>query len=661
MADLRKGKAKMPRCKLMILGEAGVGKTSLLNLLTGEPFNPIHNRNEGVNADFISASTISSNTWKKAINTDEEYKDVASKQLAQMLTDKEEPTIHQKKRVNLVTHGALNQQIESLVKKHTKEVISTASPELRSKQVHMDSHHMHHSSVHYNPSLRPPIPPPSFSAPPSVTPSPQQEVPHITPYIVKHPSVIPPLFLPRLELRREAAQQRSSYPISTDPDNLDIEIMRRAVKMKLQSCSTVIDHELPLNFSSFDFRGQKHYKSMHHCFLTSRAVYVVVFNVRHLLNDRQDQCIHELKFWVNSIHIYTDDDAKIVLVGTHRGPYPGHNGNDRLYLLTPEQEKTIYSIMIKNFDKYCYDLRVSWFEGNKIIAMVESSLKGDKSGVNIIRQKLLELGERYPGNNDDLPISYLRLEAKIFEERRKNNLILCKKVEEWAREYGIDDLTIALTFFHEIGTIIDPSKLLFSLMSQVHVMLLYTVGKLPTIFVSKDRLLALRDTILLSPQWLADVMKELIKIDRSDPRYSPKSVHQLQQDGIVDEQFLSILWEKQLQESKDTFQFISILLQALGLIIPVGQQEPSQYYIPFMLPSNSSKMVKPAPNCNQIYISFDFFPPFLLHHLMFKLYNDSQQSKKSCFLATEGFIDSLLDSQWWVHQKNDDAIEVLIR
>ena len=185
--------------------------------------------------------------------------------------------------------------------------------------------------------------------------------------------------------------------------------------------------------------------------------------------------------------------------------------------------------------------------------------------------------------------------------------------------------------------------------------------------MNEDRLSILQDTILLSPQWLADVMKELMKIERSDPKYSLKSVRKLQQDGVVNEHFLSILWEKQLKESKETFQFISIFLQAHGLIVPVELQIPQKYYIPFQLPSDSYKMKKSTSDCNQIHIIFNhddisgFVPPFLLHHLMFKLYLDSQQSEKSCFLAAEGFIDSLHDSQWWVRQKNDDAIEVLIR
>ena len=386
VAYLRKGKVKMPRCKLMILGEAGVGKTSLLSLLTGEPFNPDHNETEGVDTDFVCTSNICSMTWeKKVMGGDEEYKDVAAKQLAQMLPDKEEPTKHQKKKVNVPTHATLKEQFELLVKKYTKQ--RTTPP-----------------------------------------PAPQQPS-HTTP--------------------------------AADPDHMEIDIMRRAVKLKKSKSHNQAD--LPLKFSSFDFAGQKHYKPMHHCFLTSRAVYVVAFNVRHLLNEQQDKCISELKFWINSIHIYTDDDAKIVLVGTHRGPYPGIHGDDHLDPLTSEQQETIHTIMEGNFDKDCYASRVSWYKMDKtketIVAMVENSQRGNDSGADVIRQKLLHLGDWYPGNRDDLPTSYLRLEHKIFEERKQQSLISRKDVVGWAREYGIDDPTVALTFFHDIGTIIDPSEL----------------------------------------------------------------------------------------------------------------------------------------------------------------------------------------------------------
>ena len=476
----------MPRCKLMILGEAGVGKTSLLSLLTGEPFNPDHNKTEGVDTGFVCTSNICSITWKKKVmEGDEEYKDVAAKQLAIMLPDKEEIAKQQKKRVNVPTHASLKQQFESLVKKYTKQKESTSpQPKLtKSKQTRTGGYHQ--LPVQHNPSSRLPpaypitLPPVPFNQPVNPRPPPPDPTRPATisrPPPVTKPSVPPPV--PRQEPRREHTTPQapqSSHTTSADPDHMQTDIMCRAVKLKkLKSSDNRVD--FPLKFSSFDFAGQKHYKPMHHCFLTSRAVYVVAFNVRHLLNEQREKCIHELKFWINSIHIYTDDDAKIVLVGTHRGPYLGIRGNDRLDVLTSEQQDTIHTIMEDNFDKICYASRISWCKTDKmddtIVAMVENSQRGNDSGANVIQQKLLELGDQYPGNNDNLPTSYLRLELKIFKERKQRNLISRKEVVGWAREYGIDDPAVALTFFHDIGTIIDPSELSSILLDHYVIVLL---------------------------------------------------------------------------------------------------------------------------------------------------------------------------------------------
>ena len=252
--------------------------------------------------------------------------------------------------------------------------------------------------LQHNPSLRlppaysttlPPFPSIPFQ-PVNPNPPPSLTVTHIIkPPPVTTPSVPPPV--PVQEARRQHPTPPAPQPshiASTDPNRIQTDIMRRAVKLK-KSKSSDKQVELTLKFSSFDFASQKHYKPMHHCFLTSPAIYVVVFNVCHLLSERQEKRIHELKFWINSIHIYTDDDAKIVLVGTHRGPYPGSYGNDHLDVLTSEQQETIHTIINDNFDKSCYASQISWFKldemDEKIVAMVENSLTGvDDSGANVI-------------------------------------------------------------------------------------------------------------------------------------------------------------------------------------------------------------------------------------------------------------------------------------
>lgn len=166
--------------------------------------------------------------------------------------------------------------------------------------------------------------------------------------------------------------------------------------------------------------------------------------------------------------------------------------------------------------------------------------------------------------------------------------------------------------------------------------------------------------MLLMPQWLADVMKELMQIKRSDSKYNQQSLYRLKEEGIADENILSILWEKKIE----SFHLIIIFLQAYGLIVPVGQ-EPRQYYIPSQLPikpPSNKRMSSRTDDCNLVYISFDgFLPPFILHHLMFKMYSDSRNSRDCCFIATKGFIEQVDDCQWWVCQGRSDVIEVWIR
>lgn len=56
---------QIPRIKLVLLGEAGHGKTSLLRLLVGEEFVPEWNSTEGIECDLVSSRTLDRTSWKK--------------------------------------------------------------------------------------------------------------------------------------------------------------------------------------------------------------------------------------------------------------------------------------------------------------------------------------------------------------------------------------------------------------------------------------------------------------------------------------------------------------------------------------------------------------------------------------------------------------------
>ena len=198
---------------------------------------------------------------------------------------------------------------------------------------------------------------------------------------------------------------------------------------------------------------------------------------------------------------------------------------------------------------------------------------------------------------------------------------------------------------------------------------LYIVlGKLPTLFVTKEELAVLQDVILISPQWLADVMKELMQLGMNS-EYNKEALYHLDNKGRVDRKKILVpLWKKYYDEKSDLLDQICILLQAFGLIIPVKQEVCSLYYIPCKLPAtptNDNTLMAQTDNCSKFHVSFEghILPPFTLHHLMFLMYSSAKSdgpTDKCCFLKTQCFIEWVNDCQWWLKQDND-VIHVTVR
>ena len=94
--------------------------------------------------------------------------------------------------------------------------------------------------------------------------------------------------------------------------------------------------ESNLILSLFDFGGQSVFNIIHHLFLTSYGVYVVVFNMEDLLDDdRKEHALNELSFWINSIVIHTLDSetgktAPVFLAGTHKDIIANPSDHERI-------------------------------------------------------------------------------------------------------------------------------------------------------------------------------------------------------------------------------------------------------------------------------------------------------------------------------------------
>ena len=74
--------------------------------------------------------------------------------------------------------------------------------------------------------------------------------------------------------------------------------------------------------SLLDFGGHTVLKIIHHIFLASNVVYMVVFNMEDmLLDDQREKSLSELSFWINSIVAHSSKSSNVThifLVGTHK-------------------------------------------------------------------------------------------------------------------------------------------------------------------------------------------------------------------------------------------------------------------------------------------------------------------------------------------------------
>ena len=179
----------------------------------------------------------------------------------------------------------------------------------------------------------------------------------------------------------------------------------------------------------------------------------------------------------------------------------------------------------------------------------------------------------------------------------------------------------------------------------------------------------LHEVVLIKLQWLADVMKELMNIDRGDDKLKPegndmkKALRKFEKEGKADKkQVMFPLWKKYHNESEEVFQQICLLLEAYGLIVPIEQSQC--YYVPCKLPQNVQEEFPCITNdCHKISLIFKdgLFPPFLLHHLMFLMYRE-QTPSHYLFYDKESFMEYVEDCQWWLNQNdNCDSIDVTIR
>ena len=221
-----------------------------------------------------------------------------------------------------------------------------------------------------------------------------------------------------------------------------------------------------------DFAGQDMYRPMHHCFITRRALYLIVFKLPVMCNfihdpkSVKDNPLDDICYWIRSINAHIsahpgEEEAKqrVLLVGTRRDELKACDLQNidnflKRKLMDSKDERYVNHIYCECLGPAKYFIPVE----NSIDSATGESYSAE-SGTNLVQKTIKAMSETLPHMNEVYPIKWLQ-----FEERLKNchtrgicPIVKTEETKKVAVQSGISDedqQKEALRFFHDTGKII---------------------------------------------------------------------------------------------------------------------------------------------------------------------------------------------------------------
>ncbi|KAK3611907.1 hypothetical protein CHS0354_013971 [Potamilus streckersoni] len=591
---LKDGKETMHNIRIMVVGQQGVGKTTLIKRLLGEEVN-ISERHitEGIDV-YVNCcyASLSTHKWTRQRKVSEQ--DYKLHRLVKVLNE--------------------NYQI----------VDGVADPEEDANSQQRDSPNCNLMCNFHNYYQN--IDVPYFNSPQqypdqnfSSTSNQQRECPSIVVESERNT-------MPGSELRENNASE-------SDNSNQ----LRKMLKMLQQNPEKgKQDISKYAYLTIWDFAGQYAFYTTHQMFLTRRAIYLLVSDASGMASDIvEDECyfdseglkkckVHDLvEIWLNYIHscappnnvnvIYANAlsdqvvPPPVILVGTHIDLIPQFcNREDGL--------------------KYLEQIR-SYLRGKPTIAhLVDKDFAIDNTVDDIeleeLKRKIVEVASQQPYWGEQIPTRWFLLEQQLMSLRDAGMKVISHSYVERLNQQGTvqikepEELDLFLRYLHETGAII---------------------------YFSTE---VLRDNVVLDPKWLIDVLKSLINAqpdipnnpadygtESKSPAHSDRITiwSDFKQKGILTLELVDCIWTKEkhpeLHEHRD---HMLMIMEQLNIIAKprafseIGEKLENYYLTPCLLrqespidvisPVQDPRMVS-TPEMRCIFKE-KFLPPPIFHRLL---------------------------------------------
>ena len=542
---LAEGRTYDKRVPIMLIGQDHSGKTSLRNSLMGKPFNSDEDSTVGIAVD-PSRFKVSTEVWKTGEKNQEtnseiyiSYEHQAARLTVQNLKEKEsifnegDPKVTQEfssdERSDDCTERDVNDSIKA---SPTSVVANCATP---------DDHRLSDVTNDFR----------------------SGETSHS-------------------EIPSNANSSRDS--ITGMPDNIAslIEVLLRE--------GDEVDDEEDLYSVLWDFGGQAVYYATHPLFLTPRAIYLLVNDLSRDPHGRAKSVMRQgmfttyqdsfdfrsnfdyLEFWMSSVASLAIEDESdhqvprstllpeklppVFFVCTHADiPYGSVDS-------TTLANELFGSLQTKPYETHLY---------HHVFA-VDNTKSGNESEcpeVRRLRKEVLDVAKELPQRKEAIPIKWLRYEKELQVMKEDGHKYIplerAKQVASEVCNIAEDEQFLTLlNFLHDQRILIH--------------------------FADTPELNRL---VILDPQWLIDVFKEVITIRpyQGKEKEFKKLWFKLEKEGILEEKLLDHVWGP-LFDSNETPESLIAIMEKFSLLCPLPASDEScgkRYLVPSMLMSHPPK------------------------------------------------------------------------
>ncbi|XP_071140776.1 uncharacterized protein [Mytilus edulis] len=359
-------------------------------------------------------------------------------------------------------------------------------------------------------------------------------------------------------------------------------------------------------FDIWDFGGQKEFYMTHQLFITSRGLFVLMFNACHSLHLENDSSIashHEtsaavyLVHWVNSILTYCkksrDGFPRILLVATHK---------DRVQ---KDKIESCREKLTESLDQlFKSHAGLAHLEYKPLIFINATDINDPE--IDLLRQRMIVRASDHPRWGEEMPTAWVPLELQIAEQVELGKNIISKQ--------QLQDLNSK-----------NESMVLSEKQLNTFLKVQHSLGKL--LFFDDIKL---RDYIIINPVFLIEVLRSII----TDKQFWPKEeklekiFRSLQDTGRIERMAMYALWNQEAFKHIVPYkEFMINILVYLDILVPPQNLTEDEYhfFVPCMIKKhdNTKYMTRRCSSKNSIIMAYRFveevIPPALIYRFLASL------------------------------------------